>query len=126
MTDLDIDEILTKITSFVFIERKQRKLASLEPGFYNSISEAFKYIKSEKDRALNDGDMDEYMKLVLLQGRLQNDFSAFMKIRMSKMLQYSVYDDYNEFNLIGPEKEWMEQARGIYNNALKNVEGDSQ
>ncbi|WP_048101579.1 hypothetical protein [Acidiplasma sp. MBA-1] len=124
--NLDINEISAKLSSFMYLERKQRKIASLDNNFYSSISEAFRYIKSEKERALNEGNMDEYMKIVSIEGHLNSDFSSFMKIRLSKILQYSVYDDYNAFNLAGPEKEWMEQARKIYMDALKNIEDDSQ
>ena len=121
----EIEELSAKVTSLMMAERKQRRLNTLESGFYGTLSKAFAYLSEKKEKALTEGKTDEYMKLVLLEGRLKKDFSYYMQMRMSKILQYAVYENAREWPLEGPEAHWFADASTLYRNAIKEIEGDS-
>ena len=121
----EIEELSAKITALMIAERKQRRLSTLENGFYSTLSKAFASLSAKKEKALNEGKTEEYMQLVLLEGRLKKDFSYYMQMRMSKILQYAVYENAREWPLEGPEAHWFADASTLYRNAIKEIEGDS-
>ncbi len=123
---VDINEILRILRGSVLSERKQRRVVELSPGFYESISKAFSFLKERKDGLSNEGKIDEYMETIVLEDRLKKEFSYFMQVRMSKILEYSVYGNSSEFNLAGPEQCWFNEANQLYQKAIGKIIGDSQ
>ena len=123
---VNINEILGIIRGCVISERKQRRIVALSPGFYESISKAFSFMKERKDELSNQGKIDEYMETIVLEDRLKKEFSYFMQVRMSKILEYSVYGNASEFNLAGPELSWFKEANQLYQKAIRIIEGHSQ
>ena len=123
---VNIDEILAILRGNVMSERKQRRVVDLSPGFYNSISNAFAFMKARKDELSNANKIDDYMKTLLLEDRLKKEFSYFMQVRMSKILEYSVYGNASEFHLEGPEISWFKEANQLYQKAIGKITGDSQ
>ena len=123
---VNIDEILVSLRGNVMSERKQRRVVDLSPGFYDSISNAFAFIKARKEELSNANNADEYMKTLLLEDKLKKEFSYFMQVRMSKILEYSVYGNASEFHLEGPEISWFKEANRVYQNAINKIERNSQ
>ena len=123
---VNINEILATLRGAVMSERKQRRVVSLSPGFYESISKAFSIMKERKDELSNEGKIDEYLETIVLEDRLKKEFSYFMQVRMSKILEYSVYGNASEFNLAGPELSWFKEANQLYQKAIRIIEGHSQ
>lgn len=123
--EMNINEILGIIRGAVMSERKQRRLVALSPGFYNSLSQAFAFLRDRKDNLAKEGKMEEYMNTVVLEGRLKKEFSYFMQVRMGKILEYSVYGNASEFSLSGPELSWFTSANELYKNAITKITGDS-
>ena len=123
---VNIDEILVSLRGNVMSERKQRRVVDLSPGFYDSISNAFAFMKARKEELSNANKADEYMKTLLLEDKLKKEFSYFMQIRMSKILEYSVYGNASEFHLEGPEISWFKEANQVYQNAINKIERNSQ
>ena len=122
---VNIDEILVSLRGNVMSERKQRRVVDLSPGFYDSISNAFAFIKARKEELSNANNADEYMKTLLLEDKLKKEFSYFMQVRMSKILEYSVYGNSDEFNLVGPEESWFKEANELYQKAIEKIAGNS-
>ena len=123
---VNIDEILVSLRGNVLSERKQRRVVDLNPGFYDSISNAFAFIKVQKEELSNENKADEYMNTLLLEDKLKKEFSYFMQVRMSKILEYSVYGNADEFNLAEPEQSWFKEANQLYQKAIGKIESDSQ
>ena len=123
---VNINEILGILRGSVLSERKQRRVVSLSPGFYESISKAFSFMKERKDELSNQGKIDEYMETIVLEDRLKKEFSYFMQVRMSKILEYSVYGNASEFHLEGPEISWFREANQVYQKAIGKITGDLQ
>ena len=123
---VNINEILAVIRGSVISERKQRRVVVLSPGFYESISKAFSIMKERKDELSNEGKIDEYLETIVLEDRLKKEFSYFMQVRMSKILEYSVYGNADEFNLVGPEQSWFKEANQLYQKAMEKIAGNSQ
>ena len=123
---VNINEILGILRGSVLSERKQRRVVELSPGFYESISKAFSFLKERKDELSNEGKIDEYMQTVVLESRLKKEFSYFMQVRMSKILEYSVYGNASEFLLSGLELSWFREANQLYQKAIGKIIGDSQ
>ncbi len=123
---VNINEILGILRGSVLSERKQRRVVELSPGFYDSILKAFSFMKERKDELSNEGKIDEYMQTVVLESRLKKEFSYFMQVRMSKILEYSVYGNASEFHLSGPELSWFREANQLYQKAIGKIIGDSQ
>jgi len=123
---VNIDEILTILRGSVMSERKQRRVVDLSPGFYDSITRAFEYLKTQKEELSSERKIDLYMKTVVLEGKLKKEFSYFMQVRMSKILEYSVYGNASEFHLEDPEISWFREANQVYQKAIGKITGDSQ
>ena len=123
---VNINEILAVIRGSVISERKQRRVVVLSPGFYESISKAFSIMKERKDELSNEGKIDEYLETIVLEDRLKKEFSYFMQVRMSKILEYSVYGNADEFNLAEPEQSWFKEANQLYQKAIEKIAGNSQ
>ena len=123
---VNINEILATLRGSVISERKQKRVVALSPGFYESISQAFSFMKERKDELSQQGKMDEYMETIVLEDRLKKEFSYFMQVRMSKIMEYSVYGNASEFNLSGPELFWFKDANQLYKAAIDKIEGSSQ
>ena len=123
---VNINEILATLRGSVISERKQKRVVALSPGFYESISQAFSFMKERKDELSQQGKMDEYMETIVLEDRLKKEFSYFMQVRMSKIMEYSVYGNASEFNLAGPELFWFKEANQLYEKAISKIEGNSQ
>ena len=123
---VNINEILATFRGAVMSERRQRRVVELSSGFYESITEAFAFMKERKDELSSKGKIDEYMETIVLEDRLKKEFSYFMQVRMSKLLEYSVYGNGSEFNLAGPELSWFKEANQLYEKAISKIEGNSQ
>ena len=123
---VNINEILATLRGSVISERKQKRVVVLSPGFYESISQAFSFMKERKDELSQQGKMDEYMETIVMEDRLKKEFSYFMQVRMSKIMEYSVYGNASEFNLAGPELSWFKEANQLYEKAISKIEGNSQ
>ena len=123
---VNINEILATLRGAVMSERKQRRVVELSPGFYDSISKAFSIMKERKDELSNQGKIDEYLETIVLEDRLKKEFSYFMQVRMSKILEYSVYGNSDEFNLAEPEQSWFKEANQLYQKAIEKIAGNSQ
>ena len=123
---VNINEILGILRGSVLSERKQRRVVDLSPGFYDSITRAFEYLKTQKEALSSERKIDQYMKTVVLEGKLKKEFSYFMQVRMSKILEYSVYGNASEFHLEGPEISWFREANQVYQKAIGKITGDSQ
>ena len=123
---VNINEILATLRGAVMSERKQRRVVELSPGFYESISKAFSIMKERKDELSNEGKIDEYLETIVLEDRLKKEFSYFMQVRMSKILEYSVYGNSDEFNLAEPEQSWFKEANQLYQKAIEKIAGNSQ
>ena len=123
--EMNINEILGIIRGAVMSERKQRRLVALSPGFYDSLSQAFAFLRDRKDNLAKEGKMEEYMNTVILDGRLKKEFSYFMQVRMGKILGYCVYGNASEFSLSGPELSWFTSANELYRNAITKITDDS-
>jgi DNA replication initiation complex subunit (GINS family) len=123
---VNINEILATLRGAVMSERRQRRVVELSSGFYESITEAFAFMKERKDELSSKGKIDEYMETIVLEDRLKKEFSYFMQVRMSKLLEYSVYGNGSEFNLAGPELFWFKEANQLYEKAISKIEGNSQ
>ena len=123
---VNINEILATLRGAVMSERKQRRVVELSPGFYESISKGFSIMKERKDELSNQRKIDEYLETIVLEDRLKKEFSYFMQVRMSKILEYSVYGNSDEFNLAEPEQSWFKEANQIYQKAIGKITCDSQ
>ena len=123
---ININETLTNLIGAVMSERKQRRVVDLSPGFYNSLSNAFAYMKDRKENFAKEGKMDAYMETIVLEDKLKKEFSYFMQVRMSKLLAYSVYGNASEFHLLTPEISWFNEANQLYQKAINKITGDSQ
>ena len=123
---ININEILTNLIGAVMSERKQRRVVDLSPGFYDSLSNAFAFMKDRKENLAQEGKMEAYMETIVLEERLKKEFSYFMQVRMSKLLAYSVYGNASEFHLLTPEISWFNEANQLYQKAIDKITGDSQ
>ena len=123
---INVNEILGILRGAVMSERKQRRVVDLSPGFYDSIARAFAFMKARKDELSEANRIDEYMETIVLEDRLKKEFSYFMQVRMSKILEYSVYGNASEVNLAGPELSWFKDANQLYKAAIDKIEGSSQ
>ena len=123
---ININEILTNLIGAVMSERKQRRVVDLSPGFYDSLSNAFAFMKDRKENLTQEGKMEAYMETIVLEERLKKEFSYFMQVRMSKLLAYSVYGNASEFHLLTPEISWFNEANQLYQKAIDKITGDSQ
>ena len=123
---VNINEILATLRGAVMSERKQRRVVELSPGFYESISKGFSIMKERKDELSNQRKIDEYLETIVLEDRLKKEFSYFMQVRMSKILEYSVYGNSDEFNLAEPEQSWFKEANQLYQKAIEKIAGNSQ
>ena len=123
---ININEILTNLIGAVMSERKQRRVVDLSPGFYDSLSNAFAFMKDRKENLTQEGKMEAYMETIVLEERLKKEFSYFMQVRMSKLLAYSVYGNASEFHLLTPEISWFNEANQLYQKAIDKITGGSQ
>ena len=123
---ININEILTNLIGAVMSERKQRRVVDLSPGFYDSLSNAFAFMKDRKENLTQEGKMEAYMETIVLEDKLKKEFSYFMQVRMSKLLAYSVYGNASEFHLLTPEISWFNEANQLYQKAIDKITGDSQ
>lgn len=123
---ININEILTNLIGAVMSERKQRRVVDLSPGFYDSLSNAFAFMKDRKENLAQEGKMEAYMETIVLEERLKKEFSYFMQVRMSKLLAYSVYGNASEFHLLTPEISWFNEANQLYQKAIDKITGGSQ
>ena len=122
----NINEILANLIGAVMSERKQRRIVELSPGFYDSLSNAFEFIKGRKEDLAKEGNMDAYMETIALEDRLKREFSYFMQVRMSKLLEHSVYGNASELHLLAPEISWFNEANQLYQKAMDKITGGSQ
>ena len=83
-------------------------------------------MKERKDELSNQRKIDEYLETIVLEDRLKKEFSYFMQVRMSKILEYSVYGNSDEFNLAEPEQSWFKEANQLYQKAIEKIAGNSQ
>ena len=123
---ININEILTNLIGAVMSERKERRVVDLSPGFYDSLSNAFAFMKDRKENLAKKGKMDAYMETIVLEDKLKKKFSYFMQVQMSKLLEYSVYGNASEFHLLTPEVSWFNEANQLYQKAIDKITGDSQ
>lgn len=123
---ININEILTNLIGAVMSERKQRRVVDLSPGFYDSLSNAFAFMKDRKENLTQEGKMEAYMETIVLEDKLKKEFSYFMQVRMSKLLAYSVYGNASEFHLLTPEISWFNEANQLYQKAIDKITGGSQ
>ena len=85
---ININEILTNLIGAVMSERKQRRVVDLSPGFYDSLSNAFAFMKDRKENLTQEGKMEAYMETIVLEERLKKEFSYFMQVRICCVILY--------------------------------------